>query len=135
MAIGLMSFCLVAMVGVLPVGLSQERRSTEQLQALQALTAVVSDFKATDFSSATKTATYQMDVPKVNGVLALDQNLKGSGAGWDGTKQYHVNYSIEAPATRFANYRLTIKVFKTSQDNPTTESASYVESVVLKPAF
>lgn len=138
-AIGLMSFCLVAMVGVLPVGLSQERRSTDQLLALQAMTALISDFKSSDLTtsnSVTRTKTFGIQVPKSDGVLVLDGNFKSPDTGWDGTKQYHVTYTVEAPATRFSNYRFSLKVYKTPKDDPTKDSStSYVESVILKPAL
>lgn len=48
MALGLMSFCLVAMLGMLPVGLKQERSATDQLGAVQVLAAVESDFRSSD---------------------------------------------------------------------------------------
>ncbi len=44
-AVGLMSFCLVAMLGMLPVGLMQERGSSDKIAAMQVLTAVESDFQ------------------------------------------------------------------------------------------
>jgi uncharacterized protein (TIGR02598 family) len=56
MAVGLVSFCLVAMLGVLPVGLKQERGSTEQLAAMQVLAAVGSDFR--NFASGGETTQY-----------------------------------------------------------------------------
>lgn len=43
-AVGLMAFCLVAMLGVLPVGLMQERSSVDKQTATQVLAAVESDF-------------------------------------------------------------------------------------------
>lgn len=45
MALGLMSFCLVAMLGMLPVGLKQARLSTDQVGAMQVLAAVQNDFQ------------------------------------------------------------------------------------------
>lgn len=46
LAMGLVSFCLVAMLGVIPVGLEQERKSADQLVAAQVLAAVASDFRS-----------------------------------------------------------------------------------------
>lgn len=139
MAIGLMSFCLVALVGVLPVGMSQERKSTDQLLALQAMTAVVNDFRSSDLTSTSgsaRTRTYGLQVPRNGGTLILDENLKTPEMGWSGKKEYHVSYTVEAPANRFSNYRLSLKVYRTLKEDPTQDaSTSYVESVVLKPAL
>ncbi len=138
MAIGIMSFCLLAMLGMLPLGLSQERKSTDQLLALQALTAVVTDFKAAA-STDSETELYGIGVPKVgsgvqSGSLALDENLKKvSGSA---VKQYDVSYQIEAPSTAFSSYRMSLRVYKTSRSNPSSGvSADFVESVVLKPVY
>lgn len=59
MAVGLVSFCLVAMLGVLPVGLKQERGSTEQMAAMQVLAAVGSDFQ--NLAAGGKTAQYDIE--------------------------------------------------------------------------
>lgn len=135
MAIGLMSFCLVALVGVLPVGFSQERRSGDQLLALQALTAVAADFKNWD-STSPKTSKYKM-ASGTDVILELDGNLNSlTESASNGDKQYHIVYTIEPPATgvSFANYRLSVRVMRTSQSRPTNEqNLNYVESVVLKP--
>ncbi len=45
MAMGLVSFCLVAMLGMLPVGLRQERSASEQLAASQLFTVVENEFQ------------------------------------------------------------------------------------------
>lgn len=136
MALGIMSFCLLAMLGMLPVGLSQERKSTDQLLALQALTAVATDFKATTTNT---TKLYEIKLPEVGtaavpGSLVLDENLrKLSGSA---VKQYEVTYEIEPPASAYSSYRMSLRVYKTSQSNPSANaSADYVESVILKPAY
>jgi len=63
-AVGLMAFCLVAMLGVLPVGLMQERGSADKLAAMQVLTAVESDFQNSADSGLT--TQYKID-PEVGG--------------------------------------------------------------------
>lgn len=137
-ALGIMSFCLLAMLGMLPVGLSQERKATDQLLALQALTAVSTDFMALT-STGSETDLYGIKVPKVgegteSGSFALDENLKKvSGSA---VKQYDVSYQIEAPTTAFSSYRMSLRVYRTSLSDPSSEgSADFVESVVLKPVY
>ena len=135
MAIGLMSFCLVAMVGMLPVGLSQERKSTDQLLSLQALTAVAADFKNWN-QTQVASAKYELKAG-TNVTLELDENLNrlSEAPANGGGKQYHITYTVEKPATPFANYRLSVRVVRSTQSSPTNEqNLNYVESVVLKPA-
>lgn len=136
-AIGLVSFCLVAMLGVLPVGLSQERKSTDQTLATQALSAVVADFQNAA-TNATNTPAYNVTIPKigeaaVSSTLALDEYFTTNSA-----KQFDVSCRVEAPSTRFSNYRLSVRVARSSQANVAanldTYGTDYVESVVLKSA-
>jgi len=136
-AIGLMSFCLVAMLGVLPVGLSQERKSSDQMASLQALTAVVSDFQNAP-TTASKTGYYQIGIPSGGQkTLELDQNLQDIALNPAAKKQFDVTYTIEAPASPFSNYRMSIKVSRTSQSSATlnADRTDYVESVALKSAM
>lgn len=63
-AVGLMAFCLVAMLGVMPVGLMQERGSADKIAAMQVLTAVESDFQ--NSSGTGLTTRYKID-PEVGG--------------------------------------------------------------------
>lgn len=138
MAIGLMSFCMVAMLGMLPVGMSQERKSTDQLLALQALSAVATDFKGAPIGSP-KTKLYDIDIPVVgespkSASLLLDANLKKL-VGSTG-KQFEVVYKLEPPSSAFSSYRLLLRVYRTSQANPSASAtADFVEGVVLKPGF
>ena len=134
MAIGLMSFCLVALIGVLPVGFSQERKSSDQMLSLQALTAVAADFKNWDISKSA-TSKYEMHAG-AGTVLELDENLNRlTDPGSTGVKQFHVTYTIEKATSRFANTRLSVRVARSNQTTPTNEqNLNYVESVVLKPA-
>lgn len=141
MAIGLVSFCLVAMLGMLPVGLTQERKSIDQMLALQALGAVVADFQNTA-SGSTDTDFYGIEIPVIGGQvsernLELDENFsKISGTGF---KQFEVSYRIEPPASKFSNYRFFVRVVRSSQANVSSKldtlGVDYVESVVLKSAL
>lgn len=140
-AIGLMSFCLVAMLGVLPVGLSQEKKSVDQLSALQALNAVVADFQNATTGAAT-TSMYGMDIPAIgastaNNSLALDQNFKKTTDA--AAKQFDVTCKVEAPTSRFSNYRLSIRVVRSAQADVAANldkyGTDYMESVVLKSAL
>ena len=138
MAIGLMSFCLVAMLGMLPVGMSQERRSTDQLLALQALTAVTGDFKNAS-SGSTQTPKYHLKLPTTGqpaeiGNLVLDANLKEVTSLNE--KQFDIAYRIDPPSSEFSSYRIWLRVYRSARpDVSLAKNADYTESVMLKPAF
>lgn len=141
MAIGIVSFCLVAMLGLLPVGLTQERKSTDQMRSLQALEAVMADFQNVS-PGATGTGFYEIGLPAVGGSvqqggLALDANFVQTS---DATaKQFEVMYRVEPPASRFSNYRFSVRVARTPLVDAAakldTAGVDYVESVILKPAL
>ena len=90
MAMGLMAFCLVAMLGMLPVGLKQERDSNDQLTAMQVLTAVENDFQ-TVLNGAT--GRYHINTSSASGGSfyvdsAMDYTTQSAGAA------YNVVYSF-----------------------------------------
>lgn len=139
MAIGLVSFCLVAMLGLLPVGLTQERKSNEQMRSLQAIGAVAADFQSTT-NGVSRSKLYSIKVPAVgeaaeSGTLSLDENFGVAGA----SKYFEVMYKVEPPSTRFSNYRMSIRVARSSMTDVSskldTAGVDYVESVIVKPAL
>jgi len=138
MAIGLMSFCLVAMMGMLPVGLAQERKSTDQMQALQALSAIASDFRNAPVGS-TETPVYGLTLPAVGGsttartTILLDESLKASQKG-GGPQVFEVSYKMEPPASAFSSYRLSVRICKSNRAGASTDlNMDSVETVILKP--
>lgn len=137
MAIGLMSFCLVAMLGILPVGLSQERKSTDQLLALQALGAVTADFQNASLAGTnSKSPQYGISISSSgSSSLWLDQALAKTTD--IEAKQFDVTYKIEQPKSRFSNYRMWVKVSRSTRSASSSDAdrSDYVESVVLKSAM
>lgn len=71
MALGLVSFCLVAMLGMLPVGLKQERSASEQLAATQLLAAVENDFQNIP-EGKNETSKYKINVTSDGGAFCVD---------------------------------------------------------------
>lgn len=51
-ALGIVSFCLVALIGLLPAGINNNRSSNEETAAVNLLTAVVSDLRSTAKTAA-----------------------------------------------------------------------------------
>ena len=93
MALGLMSFCLVAMLGMLPVGLRQERDSTDKMAAMQVLAAVGSDFQNTTTDSG---ETVQYSIPTgagTTGSFFVDQACERTERQADA--EYNVWYKVD----------------------------------------
>jgi uncharacterized protein (TIGR02598 family) len=139
LALGVVSFCLVALMGILPVGFVQEKKSTDQLLNLQVLSAVATDFQSAA-SGTTNTTRYGISIPAVGslvstGTLGLDQTFSPVASGT--TPQFLVSYTLQSPASKFSSYRLVLRVVRTSQRNVFNNldnfGVDYLESVVLKP--
>lgn len=93
MALGLMSFCLVAMLGLLPVGLKQARLSTDQVAAMQVLAAVRSDFQ---YMTNGMTQEYKIEPGAAEKRFFVDSSLKYTDRQSDAL--YRVDYAVASPA-------------------------------------
>lgn len=102
MALGLVAFCLVAMMGMLPVGLMQARESSEQLAATQVLTAVGSDFQNSAMTGPT--AQYGIANAEGDGEFFVDSSCKRTDRAADA--EYHVWYKITGEAGSQAALRM-----------------------------
>src|SRR5438105_9667881 len=55
LALGIAAFCLIAVFGLMPVGVQTNRNATSQTAATSLMAAVVSDLRATPKANATST--------------------------------------------------------------------------------
>lgn len=94
MAMGIMSFCLVAMLGMLPVGLRQARQSSDQATAMQVLAAVRSDFQNVPTSGKSKRFEIPADTAD-KGSFFVDGAL--SRTSQQSKAMFQVNYEVAAP--------------------------------------
>ena len=60
-ALGVAAFCLIAVFGLMPVGVQTNQRSTSQTAATGILSSVIADMRATPLASATTTQ-YQITI-------------------------------------------------------------------------
>ena len=65
LALGIAAFCLIAVFGLVPVGVQTNRNATSQTAATNILSSVVSDIRASP-KGATKTAKYEIRRAKSN---------------------------------------------------------------------
>ncbi len=120
-AIGVTAFCLIAIMGLLPVGLNSNRTSIEQTAGTSILTAIASDLRATPSTKPPGAAavSVQSGIPiPANPVAA--QSTKTLYFASDGT------FSTTATGKR---YRATI----TFLVNPGLRSATWVSIKISWP--
>lgn len=87
-AIGIVAFSILAILGLLPVGLQSIQQAHEQMATSNVGSAVIADIKATDIPPAAATAQrsprYQVNVPVVVGTPVVTVVYLDEGGGWSG---------------------------------------------------
>ena len=74
LALGIAAFCLIAVFGLLPVGMTSNQISTEQTTAASLVTAVAADLRATLLTSGTSSI-YKIEIPASGGTANSPQHL------------------------------------------------------------
>jgi len=101
LAIGIMAFGLIVIIGLLPMGLKSNRDSAEESQAVNIMQAVIADRQSTDYSLPS--AIYA--IPAISGSMAISSTtnvcfISESGSVYaSGTQvpqdaRYRVNYTL-----------------------------------------
>src|SRR4026207_1558234 len=81
LALGIAAFCLIAVFGLVPVGVQTNRNATSQTTATNILSSVISDIRASPKGSST-TAKYKIRMSKGNTTtVCFDGQGKPDGNG------------------------------------------------------
>src|SRR5262245_45824785 len=114
LALGIAAFCLIAVFGLMPVGVQTNRSATSQTAATNILAAVVADLRATPATSSTSTQygiTFGTNPPPLyfDGTGQFSRSLSAnsryqlnvtwSSSGWNGLKYAGVKVTWPAAAT------------------------------------
>jgi hypothetical protein len=133
LAMGIASFALVSVVGLLPLGLGMARESRDESGAVNLVSSMVSDRLATSSTSAS----LSYSLPALNSAALALSGTFGTGengefTGADLTKaRYRVVYSLTPPATGHpAPWTAWFRVTWPAQ---MTQNASSFETVVTFP--
>lgn len=132
MALGLMAFCLIGITGMLTVGLQRDRDSTNQIHAVQALTAVAADFLSSP-ASTSQTTIYRIAIPSVGdpaseGSLYLNSQLV---AVPQQAADYFIDYRISPAGSRAEAHRLALRILTGPRQK--AEAGSFMESIASRP--
>ena len=124
LALGVASFCLLAVFGLVPVGVQTNRNATSQTAATSIVSAVVADVRGTPLTNpagqATTSLQYQIPIPQ--NPVTTSTTIAPIFFAQDGTFS-----TTMQPSSR---YRLTV----TFRPNGTTHSPTYADVRVTWPA-
>jgi uncharacterized protein (TIGR02598 family) len=118
LALGVAAFCLLAIFGLLPVGLNSNKTSVEQTAAASLARAFVADLRATPITSST-TATFGITFPTSTSVVYSTIWLDESGA--------------KVTTADSPKYRAYITL--TPPPNATPKAATFVRMLISWPAL
>lgn len=149
-AIGLVAFCLVALLGLFQIGLTQERQAVDQVQAAHILAAISDEFRGLgrlpdgSTSTLTKGARFGLQLPASGaGVSQPSSSIRVDEQGEVATsgQTYVVHYWVTPPTAAqgiYAPYRLKALVawpgsatITGSADSPVLKNArGFVETTL-----
>lgn len=128
LALGIVSFALVSVLGLLPVGLRSIKNANEQAGAANVLNAIAASLRAAtaspgnpaDYASgfSGKPITYSVGSTATNEISWEDLNLDGSAATAQSPKRLSAILNITAPASLTAPGNAVISVAWSAQANP-----------------
>jgi Tfp pilus assembly protein PilV len=124
LAIGIAGFCLIAVIGIIPVGVQTNRNATSQTRATSLMAAVVTDLRSTPKSKFTSAQF---------GIALPTDHTVGAGSGCDRcsscwnaqTQTIYFDGSGQVVASAAALYRLTLTLVQNPSATPTIGALFY----------
>src|SRR5882724_10237327 len=129
LALGIAAFCLIAVFGLVPVGVQTNRNATSQTTATNILSSVVSDIRASPKGNS-NTAKYKIRRSKSNSTTVCFD-----GQGQPNTGSVLIG-NQSCPAAGNWRYRLYVKIYPnaTLPANLTPYCANYAVLILVWPA-
>jgi len=130
LALGIAAFCLIAVFGLVPVGVQTNRNATSQTTATNILSSVVSDIRASPKGNS-NTAKYKIRRSKSNSTTVCFD-----GQGQPNTGSVLIG-NQSCPAAGNWRYRLYVKIYPTvtlPNQNLIPYCANYVDLKLVWPA-
>jgi len=123
LALGVAAFCLLAVFGLMPIGVQTNRNATSQTAAANIMASVLADIRTTAKAtpSATPSPLYNISVPARGDSNATPQTLY-----FDGTGQFTISLG--------ANSRYQLNVTFPANPDPGAFKPTYVAVKVTWPA-
>jgi uncharacterized protein (TIGR02598 family) len=119
LALGIAAFCLIAVIGIIPVGVQTNRNATSQTAATNIMTAVVTDLRATS-KAKFGSARFGITIPSDHRDGA-DSNCQPCAQCWNNqTQTKYFDDAGKLVASTNARYRVTLTLVQ----NPTATTAT-----------
>ena len=105
MALGIMSFCLFALLGLLPISLTTIKNASEETAGINMVSTIVSDLKSTP-ASAQNSTIYQVALPTASAtvnqstVIYLDQAGAALPTASTSGARYKVTVTLTPPTAQ-----------------------------------
>jgi type II secretory pathway pseudopilin PulG len=125
LALGIAAFCLVAVIGIIPVGVQTNRNATSQTAATNIMAAVIADIRATP-KTAARSAQFAINIP-------TDPTSPPDPPPCSGTQTLYLNSEGQIVTTN-ARYRVVV-TFVTNPTATSTTGATYARLKVSWPAL
>jgi len=127
-ALGVLAFALVALIGLLPLGMQSNRESREETEAIGLVRHLVAERRAHPFTNSTSNG-----VPRLDSSPPISSRVETNSTNltW-GDRRYRVEYSLQRPpvianaVSRTSPYLVFLRV---SWPADTTNSQGSVESL------
>jgi len=122
LAVGIAGFCLIAILGLLPIGLKSNSVAIEQTKAVSVIGGIAADLRNTP-RSATKSPRYQIDLP-LAGLKTIYLTEDGVAVAQAGDARYQVVISASAGSSGRMATRLNVKASWPAQAAPANAAGS-----------
>src|SRR6266516_944772 len=124
LALGIAAFCLIAVIGIIPVGVQTNRNATSQTAATNIMAAVVTDVRAT---SKTKfgSAQFGITIPSNHNGGAGPTCPRCAGCWNNQTQTRYFDGSGKVVASAAALYRVTLTLVQNPTATTTTGALFY----------
>ncbi len=129
LALGVAAFCLMALFGLLPLGLQANQNSISQTAAASVLSSVIADLRATPKTSPTSSQ-YDITFGEAKSLYFDGEGRAVTPTDPNATPRYRVTISFPAgPAGPFAPTFVSLKLTWPAMVDPaTTTPAGFVET-------
>jgi len=129
-ALGVAAFCLIAVFGLIPVGVQTNRNATSQTAATSILANVVSDLRRAPVPRPTpspvRSSVYGITIPAVGGANTTAQTLY-----FDDSGRFSTSIAPPFPTPFLSRYQVSVTFPTPAPNNP---GATYADLKVIWPA-
>jgi uncharacterized protein (TIGR02598 family) len=115
LSLGIITFCSVTLVALIPVGLNANKASREQITALNLCSSIESDLKATP-STGTKSPLYLIAMPAAGATTTAtlydtySSSTTSFGTTVQASSRYRFTITLAGPATTSPNDPVNVKI-------------------------